>query len=1047
MNKVIQLRRQATNGLLLVQKLALTRHRLLFYIFFLGSLSLSAMASGKAVDGADQQDRPVSGKVSDGEGNPVVGVSVVLKGTTASTLTDNEGRYRLEVHGPNAILVFTHIAYETLEVPVGQSEMLDATLTLASKSLSEVVLVGYGSQRKRNVTGSIATLSTTQLEDQPVGQIAQRIQGRIPGVQINQTSGQPGRGMSIRVRGAASVNAGNSPLYVVDNAPIVGDINNINPNEIESITVLKGPSASSIYGSRAANGVVLITTKQAKSGTTSVQLNVSQGMGRIPDRGKPDLMTAKEFLLYQKGLFEDRIRYEGYSEGVPELYQQPESWTGPDTYWMDELLRQSRVGDYNLTLLAGKDQFKSATNVGYYHEDGTMLNTGYERFSLRSNNEYQVNEHIRVGLNIAPTYQTGQNFGTDGTYAIIFAALTAPPIFSPYETNPDGSRKLRFEGPGLFTQPNWVVTLEDAINRDKRIRGLANAFVEAKFLQDFTFKSAASVDISNLSERAFNPSSVGNIWGPPPSIPSGQYVTTNYISWLTENTLAYNKTFANDHQVEVLAGYSAQKFQQEYNRLSGSNFPDDLVTWIDAAADRNGGNNLNEWSLLSMYTRLNYNFKGKYLLSASIRRDGSSRFGADRRWGSFPSFSAGWIVSDESFMQDIPAISYLKLRGEYGLVGNFNIGNYNQYGGVSTTNYVFGGALAQGRSLTSLGNSLLTWETTTGYDLGVDISILKDRLSFTADYYEKQVDDMLYQVDIPMGAGFSNIQSNIGSFKFWGYEFAASSRNLTGTLTWNTDFNISFNRNRVMKLGTNDAPIDGVGEQGTYWKTEVGRPMGLFWGYVFDGVYMTQEEFDTQAVHVTSDVGTVRYKDLDGDGKITAEGDRAFLGNPNPKFVLGLNNTFSYKGFDLSIAIAGAFGQDIVNGQLEWSENQDGVFNVRKHMADRWRSEENPGSGHNPRTTGPGNNFFRYANSRWIENGSYLTIKNIALGYAIPAFSKVFSRARVYLSCQQAAVFTNYSGMNPETSVNGLNGLREGVDAGAYPVPRTFAIGVDINFL
>lgn len=1017
-------------------RLLLPGRSLLLFSFYL-MMNLTVLAG--------QADRVVSGTVKDANGNPVAAATITVKSTRTSVVTDETGLYKISVPGDNAVLIISHTAFQTLELALGADATRDIVLEASSKDLSEVVLIGYGSQKKRDLTGSVATIATAQLEDQPVGQIGQKIQGRIAGVQINQTSGQPGRGMSIRIRGAASVNAGNSPLFVVDESPIVGDINSINPNEIESLSVLKGPSAASIYGSRAANGVVLITTKQAKQGRTSINLNVNHGIGAVPQKGRPDLMNAKEFLEFQKGLFEDRIRYEGYAGGVPELYQNPGQWTGPDTDWMDVLLRKSRMSSYNLSMLAGKDKFSSATTIGYYKEDGVMLNTGFERFSLRSNNEYRFNDNIRVGLNIAPTYQDGQNFGTDGTYNIIFAALTSPPIFSPFETNADGTRKLRFAGPGLFTQPNWVTTLEDAINREKNLRLLSNAFFEAKFLKDFKFRSAVSVDLSSRSNRVFNPSSVGTIWAPPPSIPSGSYSTNNYVSWLTENTLAYNKTIADDHQVEVLAGYSAQNFYEEYNSLSGSNFPDDLVSWIDAAAVKNGANSMGDWSLLSMYSRLNYNFKGKYLVSASIRRDGSSRFGADNKWGSFPSFSAGWIVSDENFMRSIPAISYLKLRGEYGLVGNFNIGNYRQYGGVSTTNYVFGGALAQGRSLTSLGNSFLTWETTAGFDIGIDVSLFNDRISLTADYYEKQVDDMLYQVDIPLGTGFSSIQSNIGGFKFWGYEFAVSSRNLTGAFKWNTDFNISFNRNRVMKLGTNNTPIDGVGEQGTYWKTQVGKPMGQFWGYEFDGVYMNQHEFDTQPVHVTSTVGTVRYKDLNDDGVIT-NADRKFLGNPNPKFLLGMNNSFSYKGFDLGIVVSGAFGQDIINGQLEWSENQDGVFNVQKHLADRWRSEENPGSGHNPRTTGAGNNFFRYANSRWIEDGSYLTIKNITFGYALPVLKKIFNRSRIYVSCQQAAVFTKYKGMSPETSINGLNGLREGVDAGAYPVPRTFAIGVDVNF-
>lgn len=1015
------------------------RHSLpkaLLFLFLFTVMSLFTFA---------QSGRIITGVIKDTNGSAVPGATVTVKGTTNAVVADNAGLYKITVQGNDAILVVSHTAFQTTEIQAGTANVHDVILKTFAKDLSEIVLIGYGSQKKRDLTGSVATIATAQLEDQPVGQIAQKIQGRIAGVQINQTSGQPGKGMSLRIRGAASVNAGNNPLYVVDESPIIGDINSINPNEIESISVLKGPSAASIYGSRAANGVVLITTKRAKQGKTSISLNIVQGVGEVPQRGRPNLMNAKEFLQFEKEVFEDRIRYEGYADGMPELYKNPEKWTGPDTDWMSVLLRKSRMSSYNLSLLAGKDKFSSATTIGYYKEEGVMLNTGYERYSLRSNNEYRFNDNIRVGVNIAPTFQDGQNFGTDGTFNIIFAGLTAPPIFSPYETNSDGTRKLRFEGPGLFTQPNWVTTLEDAINREKNLRLLSNAFLEVKFLKDFKFRSAMSVDLGSQSTRVFNPSSVGNIWSPPPTIPSGSYTTNNYVSWLTENTLAYNKIIADDHKIELLAGYSAQNFYEEYNSLSGSNFPDDMVSWIDAAAVKNGSNNMGDWSLLSMYSRLNYNYKGKYLFSASLRRDGSSRFGADNKWGSFPAVSAGWVVSDENFMRNIPVISNLKLRGEYGLVGNFNIGNYRQYSGVSTTNYVFGSALAQGRSLTSLGNSHLTWETTAGFDLGIDISFLNDRIAFTADYYQKQVDDMLYQVDVPLGTGFSSIQSNIGGFKFWGYEFSVSTRNFTGAFKWNTDLNISVNRNRVMKLGTNNTPIDGVGEQGTYWKTEVGKPMGQFWGYVFDGVYMNQHEFETQPVHVTSTVGTVRYKDLNGDGVIT-NADRTFLGDPNPKFLLGMNNSFSYKGFDLGIVISGAFGQDIINGQLEWSENQDGVFNVQKYLADRWRSEENPGSGKVPRTTGAGNNFFRYANSRWIEDGSYLTIRNITLGYVLPGLKKVFNRSRVYLSCQQAAVFTKYKGMSPETSINGLNGLREGVDAGAYPVPRTYAVGVDINF-
>lgn len=577
-------------------------------------------------------------------------------------------------------------------------------------------------------------------------------------------------------------------------------------------------------------------------------------------------------------------------------------------------------------------------------------------------------------------------------------------------------------------------------------RLLSNAYAEVDFLKNFSFKSSVSIDLENKKERYFNPSTAGDIFAPPPKMATASYTTTDYSSWLTENTLNFNKTLDETHQIDALVGYSAQKYREEYNRLTGTDFPDDVITWIDAAAIKNGSSNVTEWSLLSMFSRLNYNYKGKYLFSASIRRDGSSRFGSDNRWGTFPSVSAGWIISDEGFATNWLTLSYLKLRAEYGESGNFNIGNYSQFGNIASTNYVFGDQLVQGQSPNSIGNSRLTWETTRGFDIGLDLGLFDDRVSLTFDYYDKTTSDMLYQVDIPNGTGYSNIQDNIGEFHFWGYEFGASSINFVGDFQWNTDFNVSINRNEVMQLGTNNTPIGGIGNySNTIWRTEVGRPIGQFYGYVFDGIYMTQEEFDSQPKHLTSAVGTMRMKDINNDGVINTD-DKTYIGNPNAKFLFGINNSFKYKNFDLNIVMTGSYGGKMYYALAEWSETLEGAFNVERHVINRWRSPEDPGDGIVGRTLSGTTEFPRNVQSRLVLDASYLTVKNITLGYTLPKFSEFVNRTRIYASIQQALVLTKYKGSSPEASLNELNGLQEGVDFNPYPVPRTIALGLNLNF-
>lgn len=993
---------------------------------------------------------PLKGRVTDSDGAALVGATVEVKGTSIATKTDQEGNFSLDV-AQGQTLVISFVGYQVREVRVDNlSVPLTIQLVPNEAVLDEVVVVSYGTQKKKEITGAISDIDAGKLKDQPVGQLLNKLQGRLAGVQINQTSGTPGQGMSIKIRGAASIGAGNNPLYVVDGIPIVGGafgIGNINPNEVENISVLKDASAASLYGSRAANGVVLITTKKAKAGQTQVTLSALYGMTSVPQKGRPELMNAEEWVQFQKEIYEDKAKYEGYTGGIPEIYQNPSAYRNNSTDWYDALLRVGKSSDYSLSVTTSKDKFSSALTAGYFKQDGVLLNTDYSRFSLRSNNEYQINDHIKLGTNLSTTRQSFQSFNTDGGYQILFSAFVTPPIFSPFETDENGNIKTSFSAPGILTQPNWYRTLTERIERTHTNGLLTNSFLEVNFLTDFTFKSTFGVELEDWRNRSWRPSTAsGDVFTPPPTPGAAGYNTTSDISWVWENNVTYQKTFAEDHQVEVLVGYSAQRFRREYNQAGGSNFSDDLIPWISGGPPqfRTANSGTTQWSLLGEYARLNYSYKGKYLLNAAMRRDGSSRFGVDSRWGSFPSLSLGWIVTEENFAQQWGTFNYLKLRAGYGVTGNFNIGDFRQYPNIGQDNYPINQTITIGRPIAALGNSLLTWETTKGLNVGVDMGFLNDRILFSADYYNKTTDGLLYNLEVPASSGFGNVMSNIGEFRLWGYEFALSTKNLQGKLNWTTDINVSINRNKVIQLGANNTPIGGINEYGDSWRTEVGKPMGQFWGYVYDGIYMTEAEFESQPKGINSLVGTVRFKDINGDGVISAE-DRTYIGNPNPKFVFGINNTLTYKNFDFNIVASGAVGGDIFDGKAEWLELIDGLFNTYSYVKDRWRSPEDPGAGVIGRTS-PGSTTaeHRKDNSRYVHDGTFLTIKNIALGYTYLKPLKSIASARAFISIQQAFVFSQYA--NPEVSANGLNGLSEGKDAAAYPIPRIFSLGVNVNF-
>lgn len=997
----------------------------------------------------------VSGIVSDSNG-PIPGANIMVQGTTVGTQTDLDGRYVLEDIQGDAVLEFSYVGLETMQVPVNNRTTIDVTLQFNQESLDEVVVVSYGSQLEREVTGSIQSIDMEGIQDIPGSQVTQQLQGRLSGVQINQTTGRPGEGMSVRIRGQLSVSGGSDPLYVVDGFPISGDISAMNPAEIDNITILKDAASTALYGSRAANGVVLVTTKRGVSGETQVSLSSYYGVQTVPDRLRVDMMDAVQFAQFKKESFMDA------GEPVPDIFQDPSQYEGKSNDWYGALLRTAPIQSYNLSISANKKDLNAALVAGVFNQEGVVLNTDYKRYSLRMNTDYQVSDAVKIGFNVAPSYIINNIPGSDGDRGagILFNALHTWPIMPIYDDNGEltYSNKLPSSTGNIYEYPNWVRSAQQINNETKELNVLSNAYVEYKPIEGLVLRSTINAELFNSDYFYFNPSTAAtgiNVAIPTTAVSIRDKYNT--FSWLNENIATYSLSI-DDHNFELLGGFTQQQFNRERARIQGDTYADDRFPTIQGALQLSRGGTLSdiqEWSLISYLSRLSYNFKGKYMFTASVRSDGSSRFGSDNQWGTFPSVSVGWLASEETFLDNVPSISMAKIRASYGVTGNNNIGNYTQYALVSNTiNAAFGNTMLPGAAVTSLDNPNLGWETTSQFDVGLDLSLFDNKLQFVYDYYTKNTTNLLYSVQLPQESGFTNFNDNIGEIKFWGHEFSVVARPFTGNFNWTVNGNISFNRNEVVALAEG---IDRV--YGSFHITKVGEPFGQFYGLIKEGYYQSEEELaNSPVVPGRSTVGSIKLKDVNGDGVITYGGDnddRAIMGNPFPDFTYGIVNTFHYGDFDLSIVGSGSHGNELLVRHLYSTANLDGVFNLVEQVGDRWRSPENPGAGQFGTTVGGGNvtGIERdWMSDHFLQDASFFTIKNITLGYTFGELNKLWNSARIYASVQNAYVFTKYwGGSNPEvsggqnTSGDGGN-LSQGVDISNYPVPRTVTVGVNLNF-
>ncbi|WP_083639065.1 SusC/RagA family TonB-linked outer membrane protein [Algoriphagus marinus] len=1002
------------------------------------------------------QSANITGTIKDETGEPVPGATIMIKGTQVGTVTDLDGVFSIQA-SPGDILVVSFIGYTAREVIVqnGQTSY-DISLQTSMSDLSEVVVVGYGSQIKKEVTGAIQSVGAKELADLPVSSVAQKLQGRLAGVQINQTTGKPGQGMNVRIRGQLSVSGGSAPLYVVDGFPITGDINAINPDEIQEITVLKDAASTSLYGSRAANGVVLITTKKGSKGQTNVNLNVFTGWQTVPEKGRLEMLNAEEFAQFKKEYYTDA------GQTVPDIFQNPADYRGKNNDWYGAMLETAPITSYNLTVTSNKERVNTAIIAGFFDQKGVVRNTDYERFSLRMNTDYAISDKVNIGVNVAPSYvvdNTPQTDGSRGT-GILFNALHTWPVMPIYTETGELTSFNRFPANtgNIFAYPNWLRSADEITNETKVLNVLANTYVEWKPIKGLSLKSTFNAELRNSNFFFFNPSTATNAINVAlPTVAVSIRDEFQDLSWLNENIATYGKSIG-DHNFEALLGFSNQRFRSDRTRIQADTYADDRLPTIQGAinVNRNGTiSGVEEWSLTSVFSRLTYNYKSKYLFTASIRGDGSSRFGADNRWGVFPSTSVGWVLSDEGFLNSSSAISFTKLRASYGVTGNNNIGNYTQYALVNNTiNAVFGNTVVPGAGVTSLNNSNLGWETTAQFDIGLDLGLWDDRITFVYDFYTKNTTNLLYAVQIPQESGFTNFNDNIGEIKFWGHEFSLTTVNTTGSFRWTTNANISFNRNEVLELADG---IDRV--YGSWHITQVGKPFGQFYGLNKLGNYANAEDLaNSPVIPGRSTVGSIKLEDVNGDGVITFGGDnddRTIIGNPFPDFTYGIINNFAWKNWDASITASGSQGNELYMRHLFSTANLDGVFNMVARVADRFRSPENPGAGIFGTTVGGGNvtGIERdWPNSNFVWDASYFTIRNITVGYTFKNLPKAIKSARVYGSAQNVWVFTDYwGGSNPEVSMqnNGAGdggNLSPGVDLAGYPVPRTITFGVNVTF-
>ncbi|WP_229216411.1 TonB-dependent receptor [Dyadobacter sp. 3J3] len=1049
-------------------------------------ISIGAMASSYGAASTNYLtsspiDRNIKGKVTDDGGQVLPGVSIILKGTSTGTVSDGEGSFSLSIpEAANQILVFSFVGYLSKEIPVGNQSTFDIKLTIDSKALEEVVVVGYGTQRKRDITSAVSVINMDDIGEVPKSNITRMLQGQAPGVIIKQKSGTPGQQFEVKVRGISSLGAGSDPLYVIDGFPVGTSVGqNLNPNDIETISILKDAASTAIYGARGSNGVVLITTKAAKDGKTSLNVSIDYGVQNIPDSRKTHVLNGTDFAQFKKEVFIGRyVLANGKQPGnedIPIDFRNPEN-TKYSTNWFDLILHNNApYKDINVTLSSGKGPIKSVVSVGYYKEDGTLQYTGYDRASVRTNLAGEVNKFISMGFNVAGSYSRSNLANTDGRSNLVGLTLISDPRYPAYDEK--GELIPYYNGVGdIFGFPNPLYMLKN-IKRNRNIADItSNAHIEINIAKGLKFRSSLNAKINYNTYKEYVPSTIGlaiatGSAGAPPRIATERDDSEELRNYSADQLLTYNKNFGENHHFDALLGYSAQQETTKGLYGSGNTFPDDLSPYLGNATIRSSNSIERKWTMIAYMARLNYSFKDRYLLSATMRREGSSRFSQGHQYGNFPAASVGWRISEESFIPKTPWLTDLKLRASWGKTGNnsysvsalnnFGVGqnvgddgNYASLAFLGLNNYVFNNTLASGKTVTRFANSELTWEKSDQLDIGFDLATFNNKLIFTVEYYKKITNDMLLGYNIPAVSGFTSTLKNLGKVQNRGVEVAVSYRIKIGQVNLRTNGNITFNRNKVLAIrGQNDFILQGS-QYGGYNIQQVGRPIGMIFGYKKLGIFNTKEEIAAAPKQDGAVPGAMKFADLHGaadggpDGIVSYDTkDMTEIGNPNPKFNWAWNVGADYKRFDISVLLMGAYKFDVYRNIEASTMNMDGVFNVLEKAKDRWRSPENPGPDPGNKNSQGGTDYFKWSresSERYVYDGTHMWIKNVTIGYTLPKIKGILSDARIFVNAANLLIVTKYPGNNPDAGVRGGTELNN--DDESYPVPRTFSAGLKVNF-
>lgn len=1044
----------------------------------------------------------VSGTVVDADtGEPLMGVTVFVVGTQTGTNTDANGRFSLDVPDEGAVLAFSFVGYVRQEVTVGDETEFNIEMVSDVALLDDVVVVGYGVQRRTEVTGSVSSIRAETIQNTPASSFENALQGRLAGVNVAESSGEPGASPQILIRGTGSISAGNEPLYVIDGVPISQNLGQqdfvqsqtasaspepranplatLNPNDIESIEVLKDASAAAIYGSRGSNGVIIITTKTGRRDSPP-QVNVRSYVGVQSAFNTPDLMNAEELIAYTKDSRNNTYlrqqdptnpaspfynpqynpdtnagREDAGATGnhlIPEAYV---NWDGTDTDWLNLVLDTATLQNYDMSISGGSSNVSYFLGGGFMDQTGIIDGSSFNRYSLRTNILGDLSEKIQVGLQLNGAFTDHNRKAAHASYfanppGIIYSALTQSPVVDPF--NEDGTYRQTVGSHnqlgGATTTTNHPLAARDFIDDEIRNnRFFGNFFGTYDILENLQFKSLVGFDADNYQRSFYQGTQLEYRGGAPR--PYAQSSAAQSFNWLWENTLNYIADLGEDHSLNAVVGYTAQMQRDERNRVVAQNFVDDQVKTIGGGQVTSGDQVIEEWSLVSALARLNYVFKNRYMVTGTIRSDRSSRFGFQNQTGVFPSVSLGWQVTNEPFMADVDLFSELKPRASYGVTGNFLIPNYGSIGLISSSNYVFSDQVTSGVAPTTLSNDELTWETTRQFNVGVDYALLQDRIYGSFDYYVSNTEDLLLNVNIPSITGFTSALTNIGEVENKGFEVQLTSRNVVGNFNWATDFNFATNSNVVKKLGPEGDPILVPGSAGVRHITRVGDAIGSYYGHVVEGIFQTQEEINNAPTDMmgTPTPGDFRFKDVNGDGVIDND-DRTVLGSYHPDYTWGITNRFNYRNFDFSFFIQGVEGREILNLTSRHLRNGEANFNAYAILNDRWISPEQPGNGIDPkaeRVSGGNNNR---PSSYQMEDGSYIKLKNITMGYNMPQelVGKFARSVRVYGSVTNVAIWTDYLGFNPEVSLAAGSSITPGEDGGAYPLSRAFQIGIDISF-